>query len=117
MTDTTDTKEGGCHCGAIRYIQIDAGYSFEIDHDSKGGIYHLHVSIVSPAGAIIEKITKTVLNDLRDELYRAFANLSGHDCCEDGLSTCRLASNRFVIGACACFAVLGIFIKQALRIS
>ena len=104
-------------CGTIRDIRTDGGYRFEIIHVPKEGIYHVHVSIVPPADVTLKKIDKLVFMDLRDELFRAFAGLNGHNCNGDSFSICRLATSRFVMGAYACFAVLGLFLKQALRAS
>ena len=103
-------------CGAIRDIE-SKGYCFEIIHAPNEGIYHVHVSIVPPAGATLEKVNKTIRSYLRDEIYTAFADLNGHDCNDNSVSICRLATSKIVIGAYACFAGLVLLLKQAFKSS
>ena len=101
--------------GAIRTIQTDRDYRFELIHAPEEGIYHLHVLIVPPGSTTLERVNKTVLNDLRDELFRVFTDLKGRDYDGSTPSACRLVTSQFVINTYACFAVLGLLLKQGLK--
>lgn len=104
-------------CGAIRAIQTDRNYRFELVHGPEEGIYHIHVSIIPPVGITLEHIEKTTLMELRDDLWRAFDALENHDCDESNFSICRLVTSRWIINTYACFAVLGLSLKQYLKTS
>ena len=104
-------------CRAIRAIRTDKDYCFELIHAPEDGIYHVHVSIVPPVGGTLNGMNKTILNDLRDELFRSFDDLKDHQCDSGSLSVSRLLGCRWIINSYACFAVLVLSLRLSLKTS
>ena len=104
-------------CRTIRAIETDKDYRFELIHAPEEGIYHVHVSIVPPVGGTLNDMNKTILNELRHDLFMAFGDLKDHQCESSSLSASRLVGCRWIINSYAYLAGLVLSLRQSLKTS
>ena len=66
--------------GRVRAIVNTSGHGFSVDHAPEEGVHHVHIEVRPVDGMTIDDVTKTEMNDLRDEIYRIFAPLIPYSC-------------------------------------